>query len=176
MFSVERLLGMLALPYGDVGVRVGNGLAHGQTELVDAAAATVVDFVTVLVCVTVVVVTGVGVFDRFPPAPRHEHKAETLADGWTAIHEANAVGVGEASLVGCLLLTGSLVGDDVGEVLVGGLPERNVYTVLADPDVMVSILVDVTNSVLVLALPAPLLTVAGFICAEHQLLASLCCW
>lgn len=60
----------------------------------------------------------------------------------------------------------------------GGLPERNVYTVLADPDVMVSILVDVTISVLVLvlALLAPLVTVAGLMCAEHQLLASLCCW
>lgn len=106
MFSVERPLGILALPYGDVGVRVGNGLAHGQTELVDAAAATVVDFVTVLVCVTVV--TGVVAFDRLTPA-RHEHKAETLEDGWAAIHEANAVGVGEVSLVGCLLLMASLV-------------------------------------------------------------------
>lgn len=111
VFSVERLLGMLALPYGDVGVRVGNGLAHGQTELVDAAGATVVDFVTVLVWVTVVV-TGVVAFDRFPPAPdtpRQEHKAETPADGWPAIHEAKAVGVGEESPDGCLLLMGSSV-------------------------------------------------------------------
>lgn len=63
-------------------------------------------------------------------------------------------------------------------MLVGGLPERNVYTVLVDPDVMVSILVDVTTAVIVLALAlaAPLLTVAVLRCDEHQLLASLCCW